>query len=196
MTAQIGDSFKFKDRKYSIVAISEPIKFDPKMFGITPQWVSTACWNGYWCEYDITEEGIFLENLYIKSKNDFYPEINGVLPMCEGETGEMDKYMGHHLYKGVHLKMDYEGRILVGTEFLQEYYIHMGYQRAWAYKVLKEFVFLDGELVEINDLSEVAQEMRNRIDQDKNFWDKLHSDILKFINDSFSLDYEEKLWWI
>lgn len=70
MTAQIGDTFKFKGEDYSIVAISTPIGFNPQNYGITPELICTACWNGYWCEYEISDTGIFLKNLYINSKDE------------------------------------------------------------------------------------------------------------------------------
>ena len=72
----------------------------------------------------------------------------------------------------------------------------MGYQRAWSYKTLKEFVFLDGELVEINDQSKVAEKIRNIINKDKNFDNKLRHNIVDFVNESFSLDYNKKAWWL
>ena len=81
MTAQIGDRFRLEDTEYSVVAISNPIKFDPRVYRITPVPACTACRRGYWCVYNITEEGIFLEDLYINSQDDYYPEINGVLPV-------------------------------------------------------------------------------------------------------------------
>jgi hypothetical protein len=196
MTAQIGDRFRLEDTEYSVVAISNPIKFDPRVYGITPVPVCTACRRGYWCVYNITEEGIFLEDLYINSKDDYYPEINGVLPVYGDTQENRFEYMGHHLYKGLHLKLNYDGKILVGREFLQEYYIHMGYQRAWSYKILKEFVFLDGELVEINDQSKMAEKLRNIINENKNFDNELRYNIADFVSESFSLDYDKKAWWL
>lgn len=78
MTAQIGDKFTFENGNYELVAISTPIKFNPEDYGITPEWRSTACYRGYWCEYKISNDEIILENLYINSKDGVYPEINRV----------------------------------------------------------------------------------------------------------------------
>ncbi len=196
MTAQIGDRFRLEDIEYSVVAISNPIKFDPRVYGITPVPACTACWRGYWCVYKITEEGIFLEDLYINSQDDYYPEIHGVLPVYGDTERNRFKYMGHHLYKDLHLKLNYAGKILVGREFLEEYYIHMGYQRAWSYNTLKEFVFSDGVLVEINDQSEIAEKIRKIINENEDFDNKLRHNIADFVNESFSLDYDKKAWWL
>ena len=197
MTAQIGDSFHYKKREYCIVAISEPLKFSPQDYGITPESYCTACWAGYWCEYEISDKGIILTNFYVNSKDDYYPEVNGVLPLfADKNSKERFKYMGHHLYKGVNILMPYTGKIVVGKDFMQEYYIHMGYQRAWAYKDLKEFIFEQGELVDVIDHSNVAKELRKKIDEDPEFFKKLHDNIPEFIESSFNLELATKAWWI
>ena len=155
----------------------------------------TACWAGYWCEYDISEEGIVLKNLYINSRDNNYPAINGV----EAEEDEREKfqYMGHHLYKNIGIRMKYTGKILVGKDFLREYYIHMGYQRAWAYQTLVEFIFEDGNLIETVDHSNMAEKLREEIKKDtgkpKPYTEQ---DIARFVKNSFSLDIDVKAWWM
>ena len=197
MTAQVGDSFKYKTRDYKIVAISNPLEFNPKDYGITPEPRCTACWAGYWCEYEISDKGIVLENFYVNSTDDYYPEINGVLPLSDDKNPrDKFRYMGHHLYKGVNIKMSYTGKIVVGKDFMQEYYIHMGYQRAWAYKELKEFVFEDGSLLDIIDHSAMAEELRKQIKEDPDFWHKLHNNIPMFIDNCFDLSLATKAWWV
>lgn len=196
MTAQIGDSFKFDGQDYTIVALSEYIRFDPREYGITPEAACTACWAGYWCAYNIKEDGIYLEDLYINSKDDYYPEILGVNPVSEEETGNKFSYMGHHLYKGINLKMPYTGKLLVGKDFMHEYYIHMGYQRAWAYKTLIELVFESGVLIEKNDQSDIAEQIRKKIKNEQRFEKKLRRNIPRFVDESFSLDYGIKAWWL
>lgn len=196
MTAQIGDSFSFDGKDYSIVAMSEYIHFDPREYGITPEAACTACWAGYWCKYNITSDGIYLEDLYINSKDDYYPEINGIKPVSEKDTGAEFCYMGHHLYKGLNIKMNYSGKLLVGKDFLHEYYIHMGYQRAWAYKTLVEFIFENGIMIETNDQSNIAAQIREKIKDERKFEKKLRRNIPRFVDESFSLDYGIKAWWL
>lgn len=194
MTAQMGDTFKYKDNEYSIVAISNPIEFDPKAYGITPEGICSACWAGYWCEYRISQEGIVLQNIFINSKDGTYPPINGVEVNVEKQPFE---YMGHHLYRDVSLQMNYSGRIVVGKGFLQEYYVHMGYQRAWAYETLLEFVFEEGNLVNCLDHSNMAEKLREDLKSKQNPKTTVtREDIEAFIEESFSLDMETKTWWI
>lgn len=188
MTAQIGDTFRYEEQEYSIVAISNSIPFHPKDYGMEPEAVCTACWDGYWCDYKISDNGIFLQNLYINSKDGNYPEINGV----KGNN----QYMGHHLYKNINLPIPYSGKIVVGKDFINKYYVHMGYQRAWGYETLLEFVYEDGKLTDIMDYSSVAAELREK--SDDGVGGSLHGegDKLNFIEDSFSLDLKDKAWWI
>lgn len=87
-------------------------------------------------------------------------KINGV------DVSDME-YMGHRVYQNLNLPMNYTGKILVGNNFINKYYIHMGYQRAWAYKTLIELVFENGKLIEEIDQSEVAKKLRKSFDDEK-----------------------------
>lgn len=196
MTAQIGDQFRYEGLEYSIVAISEPLRFDPSKYGITPVAVCSACWQGYWCHYDITSEGIFLEDLYISSKDDYYPAIEGVTPLRQPDSEANLVYMGHQVYKGLHIKMPYTGKLLIGKEFLHDYYIHMGYQRAWAYNVLVQLVFKNGRVIEQTDESKTAEQIRKKLAEDKKYEKMLSKNPKKFVNECFSLDYDVKAWWL
>lgn len=105
--------------------------------------------------------------------------------------------MGHREYKNINIPIDFTGKILLGNNFLSKYYIHMGFQRAYAYKELKEFVFEQGTLVETIDHSKMAKKIRQELEATCD--DLSHPDggnILKFVEDSFSTDYAVKAWWL
>lgn len=198
MTAQISDTYIYKEERYNIVAFSEPLMFHPKDYGFKPQWLGTACYNGYWCEYEITDTGLFLKDLYINTEDKHYPPLNGISTF-NGSKIERKRLsiMGAHLYKDVNLPLLYTGRIVAGRDFLRKYYIHMGYQRAWSYGILLEFAFEDGKLIEIVDHSETAELIRMEIEEEpKGFREKLDRDIPAFVNESFSLDLKVKCWWM
>ena len=194
MTAQTGDKFVFRGEDYSIVAISSPINFYPQNYGIKPRAFCTGCWKGYWCEYYISDKDIKLENLYINSQNGNYPEIRGIKPEKDGEKDFL--YMGYHLYKNLGMPVDYTGKIIVGKGFINKYYIHMGYQRAWAYEVLKELIFANGIFVESIDHSEMARKLRSELDEKAEENEKERCDIPLFVSKSFSLEMKDKAWWI
>lgn len=142
MTAQVGDRFIYKEDNYSIVAISNPIQFNPLDYGIKPVACCSACWNGYW------------------------------------------------------LFMEYTGKILIGKGFINKYYIHMGYQRAWAYKVLNELIFDKGELIKTVDHSEMAKKLRLELENKAEEISKTGDNIPLFVKESFSLEMKDKAWWI
>lgn len=121
MTGQIGDSYRIQDDAYTIVAMSEKMNFSPEIYGLVPLAVCTACWAGYWCDYVIEDTKIILKNLYINCKDEQYPPFNGVAVTKEKEEFE---YLGHHMYQNVNLVMEYTGRIVIGKDFIQKYYIH------------------------------------------------------------------------
>ena len=95
----------------------------------------------------------------------------------------MQERMGHKHYKKLHEPIIYTGKILVGSEFLHQYYIHMGYQKFWSYKKLTEFVFENGKLIQTNDYSDIAAKIR------ENFSDK---EAVKKIY----LESKDRFWWM
>ena len=209
MTAQIGDIYKYKRKEFSIVALSAPIQFEPKDYGLEPHASSTACWRGYWCEYNITDKKLFLQNLYLFNADGKYPPLNGIevspqeyqecicysIKSEKGEKVKRPKHMGHRVYENINMPISYTGKILLGDGFMREYYIHMGFQRGWAYRKLVELIFENGVLLECNDLSHLAKEQREAIK--KQGKDPRYSDdgnIPKFVTNSFSLDYAENLY--
>ena len=78
MTAQIGDIYKYNKKEFNIVALSSAMLFDPNNFGMEPHASSTACYRGYWCEYSIENDVLYLKDLYIFNREDKYPPLNGV----------------------------------------------------------------------------------------------------------------------
>lgn len=201
MTAQIGDSFKYQGKKYEIVAKSDEKRlFDPTDYGLHPSSISTDCWAGFWCEYDITD-ALYLQTLTIHCDDGNYPDI------CGRNTGIPYAVMqilasspdfsntGYFFYEKMNLKIPYTGKILVRTDFIHKYYIHMGYQRAYAYKELLEFGFEEGNLAGAKDLSNKAKEFRKKIGKKNTHDYGFEGNIPLFVKQSFSLSYDDKAWW-
>ena len=211
MTAQIRDIYNYDNNDYRIVALSSVMLFKPQDYGMEPHTSSTACWRGYWCEYEISNGELLLKNLYFYNTDGNYPPLNGVevsppeFIEVEGRRGlrkkrekfTMPAHHGHRVYKNVNLPIPYTGKILLGDGFMREYYIHMGFQQSWAYKKLIELVFKEGILLECNDLSRIAKAQREAMkEQGVNPRYPKISDIQKFVDESFSLDYADKAWWL
>lgn len=201
MTAQIGDIYKYKNERYTLVAVSGVIPFLPEDYGIEPQAAITACWRGYWCEYAI-DDTLTLDELYLHNSEGHYPPINGV-DVSEQEFEELTvyskgsekremfpKYNGHRRYRNIGLPIPYTGKILVGKDFIHKYYIHMGFQRYWAYKKLIEFEFDEGLLVEVRDCSELAEKKRAEMEgKGSNPYSLDNGAMSAHVEDCFSLDY-------
>ena len=164
MTAQVGDKFEYNGKRYTYVMKTDHIGFSPRDYGITPAYTCTACWAGYWCEYSINENGLFLKNLFVNSMDDNYPDIEGV--SVSGDE-ERSLVMGHHAYRNINKLIKYTGKLLLGNDFMPQYYVHMGYQGYWTYRELLQFVFVDGALVAVNDVSRIAAMKRRQLHEDK-----------------------------
>ncbi|MDE6640896.1 MAG: hypothetical protein K2K63_10250 [Acetatifactor sp.] len=105
-------------------------------------------------------------------------------------------YMGHHLNRNINIFMEYTGKILIGKGFINKYYIHMGYQRAWAYEVFEELVFDKGKLAKSVDHSEMAKKWRLDLENKAERIQKTSDNIPLFVEESFSLEMKDKAWWI
>lgn len=209
MTAQIGDTYKYRNKKYTIVAMSAAMRFHPRDYGLEAHSSSTACWRGFWCEYVIEDDRLLLRDLNIYNHNDNYPRFYGVevSPQEFWEDERIDKYgkvekvrspkRSERVYRDVNMPVPYTGKLLLGDGFLREYYIHMGYQHSWAYEKLIELVFEEGRLLECSDLSYIAEAQREALKgRIENIRYPDYGNIMMFIKESFSLDYADKAWWL
>lgn len=206
MTVQIGDIYKYQERKYTIIESSPDMLFNPENFGLEPHFRTTACWRGHWCEYEMSGDMLLLKNLYIFNRDGNYPPLNGieVSPMqseeyeCHGcrkkrKSITISPYLGHCVYSGVNMPIPYTGKILLGDEFVQGIHIPVG----WAYKKLIELVFDKGILLECNDLSHIAEELRKVMEAQDGHIQYLDRDtVQKLVDEGILSDYADKMWWL
>ncbi len=190
MTAQIADKYYYKDETYDIIALSAPVYFQPEEYGLKPVAKCTACWRGHWCEFEVTYTGLLLQTLNISCANNEYPDLFGV------KAEKVKDFFCDAKYDNLNHPIEYDGSIVIGRDFIRDYYVHMGFQQAWAYEEVYELVFENGILVKEVNHSEFVKQLRQKIDSDPNFKRELHSNIINFVESSFSLDYKVKAWWI
>ena len=179
MTAQIEDVYMYQDKKYSIIALSKPLDFKPQKYSIIPQAIKNFCWNGFWCEYNIDNDGIKVKNLYINSKDKKYPSINGVY-------ADEEHILGHHLYRNIDLYLNYSGSIVAGSDFINNEKTHLGYLKSFAYKIVKEFVFEEGRLIHVIDHSSFISKINQMINHNCDIDDEIGA----------SSDSNEICWWL
>lgn len=131
--------------------------FHPAQLGITPRATSSACWNGYLCEYVIIGGGLALTRLHLSVEGE-PPLIDGVAPVRD-EAGSECQW----LYTGPTRAVPFTGRLIVGAELARDArYLHMGYWPAWFYQEVHEFSFAAGKLTGAVDRSAPATGYRRR----------------------------------
>lgn len=186
MTAQISDRLIIGRKEYAIISTSKEIEFDPRDYGLVPVAPHTACWRGYYLIYQIKNDRFFLRDLNVHDGDDNYPEINGVNPK-DIEQG------GFGYYRNVNLPLNYTGKILVGTDFIDKYYVHMGFQMPHSYEKLMLYTIEDDKIIEKKDISNLAENEREKIEANPdNYYKELRSDLTEFIENSFSRELDEK----
>jgi hypothetical protein len=145
MTGQIPDSLIYQGETYEIVSLSGQELVAPAAFGLQPESIHTACWRGYYCTYAVKADSLHWQEMTVRSRGGSYPAIHGV-------QAKVDAH-GTAEYRGLDLALEYTGKILAGKDFIQERYVHMGFQAPSAYGCLVELTFVAGTLVEAVDRS-------------------------------------------
>lgn len=176
MTAQISDRFIYKGEKYSLIGIEYPLLVPPILFGMMPTMIHTACYRGYYCTYEITGEAIILREMTLSEKNGNYLSVDGVEPELEDHQAT---------YRGLSKKTYYSGRMRLAKDFIDEFYIHNGFQKASAFQTVLDITFDRGRIIDIKDRSEDMEKKRGAFKKryDSGF-------IGQSILDAFSLDME------
>ncbi len=164
MTAQIDDVFTYQNNAYSVAGVSDGHLFLPSDFGMSPVGTCTACWRGYKTEYALKGSQLIVDDFYVElhPDPDSYeykegPVINGQKP-----TRITDDIFNNH-YEGLELPVDYRGGLLLATDFVEDLYVHMGYQPAWKYRSVLELIFEEGILRDEFDRSEKMAMFRERM---------------------------------
>lgn len=177
MTSQVTDRVKYKGKNYELIGSSRgELLFNIFKYGLNPTMMHTACYRGFFCEYELTEEGLFLQKLTFYDESKKYPEINGIKP-------KIKEYEA--VYNGLKLKIRLSGRFRIARGFIQKYYIHMGYQKASAFRSVTDFELSRGRVTGIKDRSAEAKKLRGLY---KKFYEK--GNVIANIETAFSLDMD------
>lgn len=177
-TAQISDTFIFKDNKYSLIGKTKGNLATPSQFGMSAVMIHTACYRGYYATYELTEKGLFLQKLTLREKNKNYLSISDNRPVINKEKNQAT-------YSNLNILVQFSGKIRLAKDFIRELYIHMGYQKPTAFKTVLDITLKDGRVIEIKDRSEEMEKKRGAF---KKAFES--GEINKSIKDAFSLDME------
>ncbi len=176
MTAQIPDTFLVKGDEYSLIGMSGAHLVSPEQFGMEPEMIHTACYRGFFAMYELTEEALYLRELTLREKNKNYLPIEGIEP-AKGDY--------QATYHGLSVVVPFTGRIRLAKDFIDELYIHMGYQKPTAFKTVLDITLKDGRINEIKDRS---QEMEQKRGSFKKRYES--GNISQAIEEAFSLDLD------
>lgn len=191
MTAQIMDKIFYSDDEYSIIAIENDWPFEPLNYGLQPKATSTACYRGYYCEYSFLENHLALSKLCIGFDIEKKPIFMGI----DAKKSKYYKFNGFWEYSAINMPIDYSGGIVIGREFIREFYVHMGFHRPHCFKYVIELYIKKGKIDKSIDHSKRMDEVRQLIRSNKESASKfsLHDgNIEQFVEDSFSLSYVKK----
>ena len=150
MTAQYSDTIIFEDKKYALIGKKGPDLFNPEKFGIKATMMSTACYRGFYATYVLTRVNLLLDELTIMGTGD-YPLLAGIKAKNEDDEA---------IYRKLNMVVPFSGLIRIARGFIEEYYIHMGFQKATAYKTVFDITLENGQVVELKDRSLECEEKR------------------------------------
>lgn len=173
MTAQISDTVMFDGTEYRLLGIRGDNLFDSTTLGLKPTMFSTSCYRGFYCSYSVNKNKLLLIELTLMS-SDKNLRVNGIKPKI---------LMGEAIYNCIMLPIQFSGIIRLGADFIEEKYIHMGFQKATDFRKVIDLKFDDGTLIMIKDRSCEAEELRNQPPP-------IPEDVTDWIEDRFSLELE------
>ncbi|MCE7747278.1 MAG: hypothetical protein GPJ51_02705 [Candidatus Heimdallarchaeota archaeon] len=182
MTGQVADSFLYEGEIYSLIGIDGDEPFSPLNYDILPVSPHTACWRGFVLYYKLSDGKLLLQDMQLSAEE--YKEINGITPK------KTDDSFNFH-YQDLDLYLEFTGKLLIAKDFIQDMYIHMGFQRPSAYETVFEIIFDNGMIVSENDLSKLFKKRRKK-NRSKGAHPKSmeEDDLQEWIKGTFSLDYD------
>jgi hypothetical protein len=193
MTAQIHDHLHFRQSDFQIIGVRGFGLWTPHNFDMSPAMMHTGCYRGFHSRYEIMDNDLILTAITIRTSDNKYRPIDGIRPQSE--------QFGAAHYSDLYLPTPFSGMLLVGKDFINTMYVHMGYQKPASFQTVLELVFAGGVLHATTDYSEryalIREAARQRIEQeDAENPDGFQPDresMAQWINTMFSLDYHVDL---
>jgi hypothetical protein len=186
MTAQIADSMLLDGTLYSIIGLRGGELPSPEDYGLQPVMIHTACWRGWYATYAVEDDWLVLSMLTVNDRDGNYPPLDGIMPEHRSSGGEA-------FYEGLHIRTAFTGRMLLGADFIQRYYVHMGFQDPWGFEKLAGLHVEAGRVVRVVDRSAHAAEAREAL-EDAESTDRAANEatnLVQWIRQRFALDYDD-----
>lgn len=182
MTGQVSDVLYYKKTEYSIVGVSGGELPSPYTFGMTTYSATTACWRGFQLAFRV-EDSLILDGLWLNTKEP--KDING-------QKATKSPSFFDYYYEDIGYFWNFTGSITIAKDFLQNMYIHMGFQEAVAFETVLKLTFKEGKLTKVTDLSKFYLEKRENKDYEREPLDPTNKDSTKeWIKERFNLRKKE-----
>lgn len=166
MTTQIDDTITYLGNEFAIAGIEQGSLFDPHDHNIKPTIISSACWHGFFCRYEIAGDILRLDRLWVGLEaSDREAAFADAGPLFQGRLPSYDQDERCFRYDQLALAIKYSGGLLLGSGFIWELNAHTGFHPAWAYQQVYELLFEQGRLITAEDLSNTMSEIRMRRSQ-------------------------------
>jgi hypothetical protein len=151
--------------------------FDPAQVGIKPVGMTTACYRGFICNYEISDDTLFLAGLVVWGSSPSYPSIGGVAPTIDRSYSTFvsaaveadipgftlrtsEDTCGPAVYREIRLPVPFDGRIILGRENLFPYARGCS---LYNWREIHECLFTRGRLDRAVDFSAVFARMREAV---------------------------------
>lgn len=191
MTAQFADTLKYEGETYAIIAQKGEGLFSPSEHGFRPTMMHTACYRGFYCDFEIHDDTLLLTHLVIRQKDNKYQPFGGITPLyetnrqlTEEEAASLQPMSGRYItrpmsrsndhpeptlrydggiYADLNFPIPLTGGLLIALDFIEGMYIHLGFQRPEAFERVIEMLFEKGKIVQKVNHSETAAKVREQL---------------------------------
>ena len=158
MTAQVPDLVLLGDTAYCLSGVCGDGLFDPEEHGLAPAPTCSACWRGYQCCYALRDGRFVLDALYLCTAADGTEP-----PVLFGVAASPGDGFFTWKFDGLDHDVKFSGGLLLGDDFVDELYVHMGFHPAWKYRAVHECLIKHGAVLSTWDKSAEMAELRERL---------------------------------
>ena len=189
MTKQIVDVVYHNSERLFPLSISGTGLPHPRDYGLHPFMISTACWRGFYCEYTIREDRLWLTRLVVRHDGE-YPVIDGVKALYEedrflaadeeepefllgrlvfqetvkdSETIIRELHYDGGIYENLNVPASFTGGILVNMGDVDVPYIQYDFNYLSSSETILELLFEKGVLVKTIDHSAAVAAKRDEL---------------------------------
>ena len=178
MSGQMADVIVIDDEEFAVIEPAPGVLFDPLAHDLRPVMTHTANTRGVLARYRVEDGTLLLSDLQVGHLE--APPAIGSIEATTDEYGQVWTYLD------LDLPIDWTGDLLVGTDMIEELYIHAGFSPVWHYERVIAFDVEDGTVVGSEDRSDQVAEYRaeqGEGDDDNAFERLLESIKMRFTRD-------------